>query len=132
MQYSLVAVNIDSIIGSGAEAVTQYKSYDVDHAEVQMGNLVGGHITLDDGDKWWVHQPKEVGFVVKRVILKDEGEADPVLKEWGSWDSIEDYEIKDARLHRWFTTYFNTNFSTNSFESVTSGSSFAAYTYDDS
>ena len=108
MQYSLVAVNIDSIIGSGAEAVTQYKSYDVDskcHVEME-GNLIGGYITLDNDTQWWVHLPKEKGFVIKRVTLKDEGEADPVLKEWGPFDSIPDYSTEDVRLFRWFTTYF--------------------------
>jgi hypothetical protein len=111
MQYSLVAVNIDSIIGSGAEAVTQYKSYDVDHAEVQMGNLVGGYITLDNDTKWWVRLPQIAGFVVKRVTLKDEGETDPVLKEWGPFDSIPDYSTEDVRLFRWFTTYFYAHYA---------------------
>ena len=111
MQYSLVAVNIDSIIGSGAEAVTQYKSYDVDHAEVQMGNLVGGYITLDNDTKWWVRLPQIAGFVVKRVTPKDEGEADPVLKEWGPFDSIPDYSTEDVRLFRWFTTYLYAHYA---------------------
>lgn len=113
MQYSLVAVNIDSIIGSGAEAVTQYKSYDVDSEchVVMDGNLIGGYIQLDNETRWWVHHPKEKGFVVKRVTLKDEGEADPVLKEWGPFGSITDYSTEDVRLFKWFTTYFYAHYA---------------------
>ena len=118
MQYSLVAVDIDSIIAMGGDAVTQYKTYEVEnnHKVFEGSELLACCIRMDNGVTWYVVHPKANGFVVKRRIVADEHEADPVLKQWGPWGDVRDYNTRDDRLYRWFTTYFNTNFSTNSFE----------------
>ena len=119
MQYSLVAVDLDSIIATGGESITQYKTYDVHPTcdiVIDDGKLIAGTIYLDNGSSWWVHRPSDNGFVVKRKIIANDDETDPVLKQWGPWESIPDHSTRDDRLYRWFTTYFNTNFSTNSFE----------------
>ena len=119
MQYSLVAVDIDSIIAMGGDAITQYKTYEVEdsaHKVFEGSELLACCIKMDNGITWYVVHPKANGFVVKRRIVADDNEADPVLKQWGPWDDVQDYNTRDDRLYRWFTTYFNTNFSTNSFE----------------
>ena len=120
MKYTLVAVNQPErfpILYS--EVVTQYKTYAVEEDRAVIGDaeeLVGGFVTLDDGHKYWVHINSASGFIVKREVVPDPDEVDPVIKQWGPYEK---YMVKrskgyltakpDAPLFNWFVNYFVAN-----------------------
>lgn len=120
MKYTLVAVNQPErfpILYS--EVVTQYKTYAVEEDRAVIGDaeeLVGGFVTLDDGHRYWVHISSAHGFMVKREVVPDEDEIDPVIKQWGPYEK---YMVKrskgylnaevDIPLFNWFVNYFVAN-----------------------
>jgi len=112
MKYSLVAVNVSPDFNL-AEYVTPYKTYDVEQngeagpvvTSDRYKNLVGGFVTLDNGKRYWLHQPDADGFVVKKVLTVDESEVDPVIKSWGSWSEIPIGGPSDAKLFSWIVNY---------------------------
>ena len=112
MKYSLVAVNVSPDFNL-AEYVTPFKTYDVEQngeagpvvTSDRYKNLVGGFVTLDNGKRYWLHQPDADGFVVKKVLTVDESEVDPVIKSWGSWSEIPIGGPSDAKLFSWIVNY---------------------------
>ena len=112
MKYSLVAVNVSPDFNL-AEYVTPYKTYDVEQngeadpvvTSDRYKNLVGGFVTLDNGKRYWLHQPDSDGFVVKKVLTVDESELDPVIKSWGSWSEIPIGGPSDGTLFSWLVNY---------------------------
>jgi len=113
MKYTLVAVNQPELFPIlYSEVVTQYKTYAVEEDRAVIGDaeeLVGGFVRLDDGNRYWVHISSAHGFMVKREVVPDENEIDPVIKQWGPYEK---YMVKrskgyltaevDVPLFNWF------------------------------
>ena len=115
MDYEILPLTVSQLPDPIAENITTYKTYAVgdDKVDNEDEGLIGGRIVLDNGERFWVHLPENLGFVVKRVHLRDEKETDPVLKEWGKYQSVTHKPATDWPLYRWLVNHFSSLYPVN-------------------
>ena len=70
--------------------------------------IIGGNVQLSDGSMYYVENPTEYGFIVKKQYRENPDETDPVLRAWGDYHADGAlFTSSDHVLQDWFISTFN-------------------------
>ena len=70
--------------------------------------IIGGNVQLSDGSMYYVENPTEYGFIVKKQQRENPDEIDPVLRAWGDYHADGAlFTASDHVLQDWFISTFN-------------------------